>query len=134
MMRDVPLWLGFLIVGSATQLLFKLASEPLANVEFGPLWLWAALHSPVFALAVGSYLATFALWIVILQRTALSKAFVLTALVYVTVTLGSAVWLGEQVNAAQAAGLVLVMTGIALMGWTDGASDGASGPYEKHKT
>ncbi len=115
-MGDAPLWTAFLAVGTATQLLFKVASGPLEHLDFGAAWFQTAFGSPMFAAAVVSYLATFALWIVILQRTALSRAFLLTALVYVTVTLGAALWLGERINGGQIAGIALVMIGIALLG------------------
>jgi drug/metabolite transporter (DMT)-like permease len=116
--RDVLLWGVFVIVGTATQLAFKLASKPLENMEFGLHWLKAASATPAFGLAIILYLMTFVLWIVILQRTALSRAFVLTALIYVTVTLGSALWLGESVNLGQTLGIALIITGTALLGIT----------------
>ena len=75
-----------------------------------------AARQPSLYLAVACYLATFAVWIVILQNTPLSRAFLLTALVYVTVTLGSALWLGERINPGQMAGIGLVIAGIALLG------------------
>lgn len=113
---DGLLWLAFVALSTATQLCFKRASQPLEHLDFGFAWLQAASSSPAFVVAVACYLATFALWIAILQRTSLSRAFLLTALVYVTVTLGSAVWLGESINRGQMAGIGLVITGIALLG------------------
>ena len=110
------MWLCFLALGTATQLGFKVARKPLENLDFGLDWLRVASTTPAFALAVGCYLATFALWIVILQRMPLSRAFLLTALVYVTVTIGSALWLGESVNIAQLVGIGLVILGVALLG------------------
>ena len=110
------MWLCFLALGTATQLGFKVASKPLENLDFGLDWLRVASTTPAFALAVGCYLATFALWIVILQRMPLSRAFLLTALVYVTVTIGSALGLGESVNIAQLVGIGLVILGVALLG------------------
>ena len=114
--RVAWLWPVFIVMGTATQLCFKLASKPLENMDFGADWLLAASGSPAFAMAIVCYIAMFALWIGILQKTPLSRAFLLTALVYVTVTLGSALWLGESVNYAQMTGIALVVTGIALLG------------------
>ena len=114
--RNAGLWLVFVALGTATQLAFKLASKPLENVEFGLEWLRVATSTPTFAVAVGCYLAQFALWIVILQRTPLSRAFLLTALVYVTVTLGSGLWLGETINLHQMLGIALVIAGVSLLG------------------
>ena len=114
--RTVLLWSTFIALGTVTQLAFKVASKPLENMDFGLEWLRVASSSPAFVIAVTSYLATFALWIAILQRTRLSRAFLLTALVYVTVTVGSALWLGESINRAQCVGIALVITGIALLG------------------
>lgn len=113
---NVLLWLVFVALGTTTQLCFKLASKPLEQLDFGFEWLRVASSTPAFVIAVACYLATFALWIAILQRTRLSRAFLLTALVYVTVTMGSAFWLGESVNRGQMAGIALVITGIGLLG------------------
>ena len=90
------LWVLFVALSTLTQLCFKLASKPLEQLEFGRRWLEVAASTPAFVIASGSYGLTFAIWIVILQRMALSKAFLLTALVNVTVTLGSGVWLGDR--------------------------------------
>ena len=113
---ELLLWPAFVATGTASQLGFKLASKPVENMEFGLKWLKVASSSPAFTVAIMCYLATFALWIVILQRMPLSRAFLLTALVYVTVTLGSALWLGETINAYQMAGIGLVIAGIGLLG------------------
>ena len=114
--RSALLWLLFVSLGTGTQLGFKLASRRLENIEFGPEGLKLACGSPALGLAIACYGATFALWIVILQRTQLSKAFLLTALDYVTVTLGSALWLGESINYGQMTGIGLVILGVALLG------------------
>ena len=114
--RNAGMWLVFVALGTVTQLAFKLASKPLEKVDFGLEWLRIATGTATFAVAVACYLASFALWIVILQRTALSRAFLLTALVYVTITLGSALWLGETINLHQMFGIALVIAGVSLLG------------------
>ena len=116
------LWLLFVGLGTVTQLGFKLASKPLEHLDFGLQWMKVASTTPAFSIAVASYLVTFALWIIILQRTPLSKAFLLTALVYVAVTLGSTLWLGETVSGRELAGITLVITGVALLGVNAGKS------------
>lgn len=110
------LWPLFIILSTITQLSFKLASAPLEHIDFNQHWLEVASSTPAFIVACISYTATFAIWIVILQRTPLSKAFLLTALVYITVTLGSALWLGEIINAGQLSGIALIIAGVALLG------------------
>lgn len=116
------LWSIFIALSTLTQLSFKLASKPLEHLDFNRHWLQVAYSTPAFVVACVSYILTFAIWIVILQRTPLSKAFLLTALVYVTVTLGSAVWLGEIINPGQLGGIALVIFGIALLGAPRSAS------------
>lgn len=110
------LWPFFIALSTLTQLSFKLASKPLEHLDFDRHWLEVAYSTPAFVVACVSYILTFAIWIVILQRTPLSKAFLLTALVYVTVTLGSGLWLGETINLGQMGGISLVIVGIALLG------------------
>ena len=62
------------------------------------------------------YMATFAVWMMILQRMDLSKAFPLTGLIYVTVPVLAWFGFGETLSPAQGAGIACIIGGVILLG------------------
>src|SRR6185295_14991977 len=72
---DGLLWAVFIAIATATQLTFKWAGSSLEEQEFGPAFLGAALAKPSVWLAIAGYLAMFVLWIEILKRAPLSRAY-----------------------------------------------------------
>jgi multidrug transporter EmrE-like cation transporter len=110
------LWTALLIIETATQLAFKAGSEKLdiGDVDFA--WLLAALMTPQVWLAILGYLATFVVWMLILQRMDLSKAFPITGLCYVTVPLFAWLVFGETTSPARATGIGFIVAGVMLLG------------------
>jgi multidrug transporter EmrE-like cation transporter len=117
------LWAALLTIETATQLAFKAGSERLdaadgnsswLNAVF--LWMIAALTTPQVWLAILGYLATFVVWMLILQRMDLSKAFPITALCYVTVPVFAWLIFGEATSPARAAGIAFIVAGVVLLG------------------
>lgn len=106
----------FLAVDTATQLAFKAAAEAIGDIPLGLDFLAAAAGTAFAWLAVGLYLATYVLWMLVLRDTALSRAFPLTALSYVSVPLFAWLAFGEAVDARTAAGIALILVGVALVG------------------
>ncbi|WP_029555016.1 EamA family transporter [Xanthobacter sp. 91] len=106
----------FLAVDTATQLAFKGAAEAIGDIPLGLDFLAAAAGTAFAWLAVGLYLATYVLWMLVLRTTALSRAFPLTALSYVSVPLFAWLAFGETVDARTAAGIGLILLGVALVG------------------
>lgn len=106
----------FLAVDTATQLAFKGAAEAIGDIPLGLDFLVAAAGTAFAWLAVGLYLATYVLWMLVLRNTALSRAFPLTALSYVSVPLFAWLAFGEAVDARTAAGIALILVGVALVG------------------
>lgn len=118
------LWAVFLALATFTQIAFKWGGTDLEKLEFGWDWIAALLRSPAAGLAVLGYVVMFGVWLHILQRTSLARAFLMTGLVYVTVPLAAAVIFRETINAYHAAGIALIIAGIVLMGQTGGAKSG----------
>ncbi|MFG1290985.1 EamA family transporter [Xanthobacter versatilis] len=106
----------FLAVDTATQLAFKAAAEAIGDLPLGLDFLASAAGTAFAWLAVALYLATYVLWMLVLKDTALSRAFPLTALSYVSVPLFAWLAFGEAVDARTAAGIGLILTGVALIG------------------
>ena len=107
---------AFLGADTLTQLAFKLAGDVVGEQPLGLTFLEVAAGSATVWTAAGLYFATYVLWMLVLQRTPLSRAFPLTALSYVTVP--AAAWLvfGETIGLIPLAGIALILAGVCLIG------------------
>ena len=110
------LWAGLIGAETVTQLAFKAGSAALAGRAFGLGFIIAALSSALVWLAIAGYAATFVVWMMILQRMDLSRAFPLTGLVYVCVPFMAWFGFGEAVSAVQCAGIACIIGGVVLLG------------------
>lgn len=113
-------WTLFLVLATATQIAFKWAGNELEKLEFGADWFAAAFRSPAVGCAIVGYLAMFIVWLNILQRAPLSRAFAMTGLVYLTVPSAAYFLFGERMGWLHVAGIVLIVLGIAVMGSPEG--------------
>jgi drug/metabolite transporter (DMT)-like permease len=112
----VLLWVALLSMETLTQLAFKAGSEKLDGGQFDWLWVTTALTTLPVWFAIIGYLATFVVWMLILQRTDLSKAFPMTGLSYITVPLLAWVAFGEVTNGTRALGIAFITAGVMLLG------------------
>ena len=119
---DVLLWLIFVTLATATQLAFKWAGSELGDQELGLAFLTDALAKPSVWVAIAGYAAMFALWINILRRVPLSRAYLITAIVYVPVSFGAWLIFGEQVSLLRAIGIAAIVIGVALIATGDTSS------------
>ncbi len=108
-------WIGFVALATLTQLAFKWASTVLGDGEFGPEFILRAVTTPAVLLAIGGYIAMFVAWMRILKTTPLSRAYLVTAIVFVPVTFGAWLLFGEEITALRIAGITAIMIGVALM-------------------
>ena len=110
---DVVKLCGFSLMLSLGQILFKFSAKSmpsLLSVEgmkaaMVNLWLWAALV--LYGLAT-------VLWIVILQKIPLSKAYPFVALGFAVVPIAAHFLFGEPLSFKYAVGSLLIMSGIYL--------------------
>ena len=114
------LWALFLALATFTQLAFKWGGTDLEKLDFGWEWFQTLLRSPAVGLAVLGYVVMFGVWLHILQRTSLARAFIMTGLIYVTVPLAGWAIFHERIGLIHAAGIALIIAGIALMGSSSG--------------
>jgi drug/metabolite transporter (DMT)-like permease len=119
-LRGVPrseslLWTIFIAIATATQLAFKWAGSDLEGREFGLGFVVAALAKPSVWTAIVGYATMFMLWINILRRVPLSRAFVMTAIVYVPVTIGAWLIFDEQISALRGIGIAAIIVGVVLI-------------------
>ena len=76
--REIWQWVIFLGLGTLTQLAFKWGGTELEGLEFGQQWFDTMLRSPAVGIAIAGYITMFVVWLVILQRTELNRAFSMT--------------------------------------------------------
>ncbi len=121
------LWALFLALATFTQLAFKWGGTDLEKLDFGAEWFAVLLRSPAAGCAILGYIVMFGVWLHILQRTSLARAFMMTGLVYVTVPLAAWVIFSEKISIYHGAGIALIISGIVLMG--DPGGDQGSKPH-----
>lgn len=110
------LWAIFIVAASATQLAFKWAGTELDGLDFNQKFVDTALALHSVWAAIAGYIVMFVLWITILKRTPLSRAYLITAVVYVPVTLGAWLIFGEDVSLLRIVGIAAIMAGVVLIG------------------
>lgn len=98
------------VIISAGQVLFKVASAAVAQ---GQGWRSVALH-PALLSALALYGLGTALWLVVLARVDLARAYPFAALSFVLVPLLSHFVLGERFGPAYLAGVAFLAVGIVL--------------------
>jgi drug/metabolite transporter (DMT)-like permease len=116
-MNDALLLLAVLLL-AGSQILQKLgAARRLHGTHTPREWL-RALLSPELVGAVVTIFAGTVLWLTVLYRMDVSRAFPFLSLGTVAVVAASRLWLGEQVSARRWAGVLLIAGGIALVAST----------------
>ncbi|MBV8446845.1 MAG: EamA family transporter [Hyphomicrobiales bacterium] len=118
-LRMVLFWSVFLTLDTATQIAFKKASEHVESISFGWLFLTTALGTPAFWVAILCYIATFVVWMAVLTRMDLSRAFPLTALTYVTVPALAFLFFGEHLPIIRIVGIAVIIAGVIMIGWEE---------------
>lgn len=114
---DVVVLLGYSVGMSLGQVLFKLAADRAAASGSGaPFWR-AVLVSPVFFASVLLYAALTLLWVWILSRVGLSKAYPFVVLAFIVTPMLAALVFREALNAWYFLSLGLILGGLGLLFW-----------------
>ena len=116
-MNDALLLLAVLLL-AGSQILQKLgAARRLKGRRTPREWL-RALLSPELIGAIVTIMAGTLLWLTVLYRMDVSRAFPFLSLGTVAVVAASRLWLGEHVSARRWTGVVMIAVGIALVAST----------------
>jgi drug/metabolite transporter (DMT)-like permease len=116
-MNDALLLLAVLLL-AGSQILQKLgAARRLRGTRTPREWL-RALLSPELIGAIVTIAAGTLLWLTVLYRMDVSRAFPFLSLGTVAVVAASRLWLGERVSGRRWAGVALIAVGIALVAST----------------
>ena len=109
------LWVLFIGVDGAAQLLFKNAAVHLPEPSASAAWVYAAATSVRVWMALACLGVAFVLWMMILRRFPLATAFPMTASTYVVVVTASQILFGERITLVQCLGIALIVVGIAML-------------------
>ena len=121
--RVVAVLASAIALDTVAQLLWKLAATRLPASLSPTVLLQSIEHDPLPLLVVGVLLLQLFNWLVVLERLDLSYAQPLTALSYVSVGLLSAWLFGERLDAHKVIGVLLVLSGVVLVGATPAKRD-----------
>ena len=116
-MNTALLLLAVLLLASS-QILQKVGAARRLQGTLRPSEWLRALLSPELIGAVVAIVAGTALWLTVLYRMDVSRAFPFLSLGTVAVVAASRLWLGEHVSARRWAGVALIAVGIALVAST----------------
>lgn len=92
------------MMGMGESSLLQMSAKPLALLANA--WLWAGGFL---------YLLSFALWLVVLSGTELSKAYPMVSLGYLVTSVLGVLLFGEQVTFTRFAGLFIILSGVLVM-------------------
>lgn len=103
-------------LGGVGQFLLKLGADQLRDVTPLSLVVLRMVSTPPLLAGMACFVTSFMLWVLVLRSTPLSIAYPLVSLSYLVVTALSVIVLHEPLTALKIAGLVLIMSGVILIG------------------
>ncbi len=112
----ILLWVAFIAADTLAQLSLKLGSTAFGDADSPVEFITAVLRSPWIWLGILSYISVFFLWMGILQRMDLAKAFPITVLTFITVPFAANFLLQESLSWMQALGIAIILIGVLVLG------------------
>lgn len=109
------LWGAYLALDTGSQLAFKWASSVVGSGALDSGWFLRALTAPSLWIGVACYVGTLVIWMRLLARMDLSRAFPISGLSYVTVPALAIPLFGESLAPLQVIGIVAICAGVALL-------------------
>jgi drug/metabolite transporter (DMT)-like permease len=113
--QDIVLWATYLAFDTASQLAFKWAADAAGATALDLHWMQRALASPGLWIGIACYVGTLLVWLRVLARTELSRAFPMSGLAYITVPILAVLLFGESITFLEAAGIAAICVGVALL-------------------
>ncbi|MDD1499452.1 EamA family transporter [Agrobacterium sp. CNPSo 3708] len=110
-MKDFhTLWLSIPLLNTLQQIFLKQSAHSMSG-DFGIVWIMSLGSSAWFILAIIAEIACFILWMRVLAKTDLSKAFTLSAISYVFVLASAWLFYAEPISTLQLGGSGLIILG-----------------------
>jgi drug/metabolite transporter (DMT)-like permease len=115
--RILPLaWIALVCIEVLTQLSLKFAGHATGAFDFSAQAFGLAVRCGWLWIAAASYCAGFLAWMLILQRSNLSRAYPTSAIVFVAMMAASFLVLHEPIGIVRIVGATLIVTGILQLG------------------
>lgn len=115
----LPLILLSVLINTAAQLLLKQGMIRIGHFDFS----WPKLFSIAFQVAANPYIvagmfcyvASVAVWLLVLSRAAVSYAYPLISLGYITTSLAAWLLFNEPLSPTRILGILVIMAGVFLI-------------------
>jgi drug/metabolite transporter (DMT)-like permease len=116
LMPLVMAWVLLLVIETLGQVAMKMAGARVGAFELNARSIHAALSTPWLWLALACYLGQFAVWMNILEKSALSAAFPTSAIVFVAIMIASWAVFDDPMGWEKILGSAIIVAGILLLG------------------
>jgi drug/metabolite transporter (DMT)-like permease len=113
--QNAVLWLAYLMLDTGSQLAFKWAAEATGSSAIDLQWFARMIATPGLWIGITCYVGTLFVWLKVLERMDLSRAFPMSGLAYITVPLLAILLFGESLTFLEATGIVAICGGVALL-------------------
>jgi drug/metabolite transporter (DMT)-like permease len=118
LVRLVMLWVALILIETLNQIALKTAGNHIGAFELNRHSVLAAVSTPWLWVGLACYVTEFCLWMMILEKSALSAAFPLSAIAFITVMIASWAVFGDSMGWQQIVGAAIIVLGIILLGGT----------------
>lgn len=116
LMPLVSAWALLLVIETLGQVALKTAGAKVGAFELNAQSIHAALSTPWLWLALACYLGQFAVWMNILEKSALSAAFPTSAIAFVAIMIASWAVFDDPMGWEKILGSAIIVAGILLLG------------------
>ena len=100
----------FLLITTAVQIMFKTAAMGPGGKDYISL-----LQEPLFYSCGLLFMAQAVLWLAVLRKLPLSRAYPFTSLTVITMLASGALFFGESITLGNIVGAVVIMTGVIVI-------------------
>jgi drug/metabolite transporter (DMT)-like permease len=100
----------FLLITTAIQILFKTVALGPGGSDY-----LALIQEPLFYLCGALFVLQAAVWLAVLRRLPLSRAYPFTSLTVVIMLISGALFFGESINLGNVLGAVVIMAGVIVI-------------------
>ena len=109
-------WVLLLAVETLGQVSLKFAGARVGAFELNRHSIFAALSTPWLWLGLACYLGQFVIWMRILEKSRLSRAFPTSAIAFVAIMIASKAIFGDPMGWEKILGSAIIVAGILLLG------------------
>jgi len=115
----IILWILIPVLTTINQSLIKITAIKLTKTQFGLLWLKQALLLPYTYGIITCEILGLIIWMKILSNNSISKAFPISSISYIFITLASWFVFNEPIKFLQITGMAFILSGVYLISMAD---------------